>query len=401
MPQRSASAPSLTHRRRLVAALALQGTSHGIAIPVLPAYLTHELGGPVSAGIILVMLSAGAGAAANTAIGYLSDRYWSRPTIAAICALWLALGSFLMPFATQFWSALLIGVVFMSFFQIPAAQIFALGQELAEDDEAALSRVGALRIAYIMGWVAGPAIGGTLMSILPEMSDVFVVQASCYLAAAAVMHFIARVPKGPSVGTVERPGFFESLHLVPSGLWPLLIGICLLMAGDTTRAVLLPLILTDHLGAAAWEVGVAMSILPVAEVPVLLLVLAAVRRFGTRPVLIFSSLAGAIFFFGVQGADSVLQVCFAHAAYAFVPAAALSVGLFLVQKMEVKRPGLATSLVFSAQQMALFCGGLLAIAAVEGGSLTAPFYLFALFCIAASLCFARILNQKISARKYS
>ncbi len=374
----------------LFCALLIQGAMNSLIVPVLPIFLVQAISAPLYAPIVLVTTSAAVGIVVNIAIGFLSDRWLSRRRIVAFAEIWLICGALAMAAVKSYAGAILISAVFMCLYLLPSSQLFALAGTVSAGSDR-LSKIGLFRAGYIIGWMIGPAIGGLLMAADLPLRHVFLIQAAGYGILLALLPLLGEEPADGLAGKRSTQTPRAAIQGL-SGLFPLtlprslvvvLVALCSMMMGDTLRITLLPLVLDVRLMAEPWQTGLAMSIVPIMEIPALLGLTVVARFYGEKTALIVGALAGAVFYFGIDLTVAVWPAYVFSALYALLPTAVFGVGMSLAQDMLPNRLGLVTSLLFATQQIAIVVGGGLSIAIINGFGLHGPFLVFGFLCLLA------------------
>lgn len=196
--------------------VALDVLSLGITIPILPKLVESMLGGDTARAAIVFGLFSTAWALMQfifqPVLGALSDRYGRRPVI-LFSNLGLGLDYILMALAPNLWW-LFVGRVIAGI----AASSFSTATAYIADITAPEKRAeafGMIGVAFGLGFVVGPALGGLLGSIDPRLP--LWVAAGFSLANAAYGYFVLPESLPP-----EKRGPFKWKSASPLGSLQLL-----------------------------------------------------------------------------------------------------------------------------------------------------------------------------------
>lgn len=367
-------------------ALMLHALSNTLVIPILPAFLVNDIAGPSHAATQLVFVSVLSGLIVTVWTGRVVNKVAAPRTMTLIALTWLAAGSILMAVAQTYTQALVIGFVFVAAFHVPSAMLFGVLKTQVSRRQR-LSRIGSLRSTYIAGSICGPLVGGVLWAHDVPFRGILCLQALGYIVTAGVV-FWNLSPAAPSAAETATDQIAAPRALVnaPIPLTLLLCAISLLLMGDTLRVTTLPLILVENLSAPPWHVGMVMSFVPLIEIPMLLIVLAAANRFGELPVVLVGALAGTVFFTLLPLAEALWQVVALQGVYAMLRTSVMGAGMSLLFALHTGPSTSAASLQFAAQQTAVLLGSMSATYLINTMGLVLPYFAFAGCCGLALIC---------------
>lgn len=343
-----------------------------MTVPVTSIYLTDELGGSASAAAAYFAAAALVGIVVTTFVGRASDAAFSRRKIVVVTAIWLAIGTVGISRAPNADVAIAFSAIFCCVFAVPASQLFAVAREITTAEE--VNGISKLRLGYVGGWIIGPLVGGLFNATELGGRAVFEIQAAGY-AVFALAAFAVLKAERPVASAKIRTSLLATLRQSPL-LMKLSAAIALLLAGDISRIALLPIAMSERIGASNEEIGIAVSILPFVELGAILICTKIAQLWGEKLPLVLGGVAAVAYFFGLGLAGSVWEIYLLQSVYAFVPASLLGVAITFAQSLAPKHVGLSTSMVFAAQQVAVVLGSLIAVIAASilplAGAFTLP-----------------------------
>jgi DHA1 family tetracycline resistance protein-like MFS transporter len=282
-------------------AVVLDMVALGIIIPVLPRLIQSFAGGDAAAAARYIGWFAAAWALmqffASPVLGALSDHFGRRPVL-LISMFGLALDYMAMALAPNlFWlflGRLVSGVTAATF-----ATANAYIADITPPAERA-ARFGVLSVAFGIGFILGPALGGVLGDIDPRLP--FWAAAGLTLANALYGLFVLpeSLPKA-----LRRPFSFKlanpigSFALYRSSSTLLALGAVVFLyylAHQVLQSTVVPYV-DYRYGWSAKMVGVSMALVGVGSIVVQgLVVRPFVARFGERGALLFGLISGGIGF---------------------------------------------------------------------------------------------------------
>jgi SET family sugar efflux transporter-like MFS transporter len=229
---------------------------------------------------------------------------------------------------------------------------------------------------------------GSVLASVVSFRAAFVAAAALYLVCLVPLRGLATTVSGPPA----RTGVGGAL---PAGRPPTLLlafnVLCaLVLSGQTIRNTYLPLHVTTHLGGSVATFGTLMSVSPVVELVALPLAGLLAERIGPGLLIGAGLVIAAVEYSVVAASTALWQVYMAQARDACVVAVVLGLGLTYAQQLSPGRPGLASSIFFSAVNMARIVGGLLGSAGVPVLGIPHVFLLPALLCAVCAIAFVGI-----------
>ena len=279
--------------------VALDVLALGVMIPVLPTIVLGFMGGDTAGAAEMFGVFATVWALmqflCSPLLGALSDRYGRRPVILISC-LGLGLDYIFMALAPSL-LLLLVGRVISGITSATIGTSFAYIADVTKPEQRARA-FGLVGMAFGLGFVVGPAIGGLLGSVDPRLP--FWISAAACLANAAFGWFVlpeSLPPEKRMEFAWKRANPIGSLRLLASHRQ--LLGLAAVdFLGNFAHQVL-PAVFVLYAGHRyGWgemTVGLTLAFVGICTAIVQgLLIGPIVGRFGSRPALIAGLLAGAL-----------------------------------------------------------------------------------------------------------
>ena len=279
--------------------VALDVLALGVMIPVLPTIVLGFMGGDTAGAAEMFGVFATVWALmqflCSPLLGALSDRYGRRPVILISC-LGLGLDYIFMALAPSL-LLLLVGRVISGITSATIGTSFAYIADVTKPEERARA-FGLVGMAFGLGFVVGPAIGGLLGSVDPRLP--FWISAAACLANAAFGWFVlpeSLPPEKRMEFAWKRANPIGSLRLLASHRQ--LLGLAAVdFLGNFAHQVL-PAVFVLYAGHRyGWgemTVGLTLAFVGICTAIVQgLLIGPIVGRFGSRRALIAGLLAGAL-----------------------------------------------------------------------------------------------------------
>jgi MFS family permease len=365
----------------------------GVVVPVLPVYVRSfgvgyfEVGAVVSAFAVMRLV-------ANPFVGKLIDLVGERIILATGIGI-VALSSALVGLADTYWQVLVLrgaGGIGSAMFSVSAMTLL-----LASVDPALRGRaVGFYQGGFLIGGMAGPAVGGLLAGISLH-APFFFYAGTLVIAGTVGLALLGKHHRDPTVAPEPARPFREVLR--DKGYQSaLLANLAQGWSAMGVRSALIPVLVVEVLhGEPAWT-GIAFAIAAVAQTLALLPAGRFVDTVGRRPAIIGSFAVGAAIMLAIPFVTEiwvlVALLCVYGVAAAFMgtaPAAA-------VGDAAGGRGGQPVAVFQAFSDVGAIAGPLVAGILVDAFSFPAAFGSAGVLMAAASLFALRMPRTRVPAR---
>ncbi|UXI02568.1 sugar efflux transporter [Photobacterium sp. TY1-4] len=292
-------------------------------LPIMSLFLVKQLGlDPSYIGVYTVSVAV-SGMVISHRLGALSDRGVADKKLFLFGVSGIAAAAVGFSLATAFWQVLLTGVLFMGLGSASIPMILAMIRRYAESSGQDSTRINSqMRSSVSLVWIIGPALAFASVEHLGFQGNFFLAGTIAVLVGLYAWQGIsgesrhrtqpvlpALEPKTPDTAQIGRR---ETTRL-PKRVWILGMVIFLANIANSTYITSIPLYLTETLGMSTSFPGILIGLTAAFEIPVMLLSARWASRYGKRPVILCSFVLAAVFYTGLQLAETpmafvVLQV---------------------------------------------------------------------------------------------
>jgi predicted MFS family arabinose efflux permease len=335
--------------RAIAIALVLLGFTYAATIPYQSIIATQQLSMSERQFGLLIFLVGLFGTFGGLALGYLSDISKNRK----ISVLWclaagaVGFGSFaLLPNIVTFLLCMLIVYPFSgSAYALLFGTVRSIADEL--DPKQAASVNSAVRSFYAVSWIVVPALVGLFIAATARPSDSFAVAALAFvLCFGFYWHFGPSVAGNSTSAGSAAANLREAFGLVlQGGRIQRLAALALVNCVHPLIAAAFPLIITQQLGGTTAQLGVFAGLVAFLEIPIMLGVGVAVRRFPLWQVIVSGGLIHVGFLLSLTLIKSTLPLYGLALLNAAGNAVLLTQHLTYAQDLLPERPGLGSSLL--------------------------------------------------------
>lgn len=383
--------------RPLMALMLASSTASFAALGVLALFARDELGASdtgVSVSFVVVAL---AGMAVMLITGHLSDRGGVRRLLIPASLGWLGIGYAVLSGVRSYPALLVVGLVFFCAVGVPGAQMMAHARELVErdgDSAASTAVIAMMRIALSIGSFAGFGVGGLGLAYLGARSVFRIVAAVC-LGCLVLAWFLLRRYHAPTRGAPvapavprRKPGHRLAAPASATGggrreLLILAFVMVLFSSGRVMLLAQLPILMRESLHAPLQLTGLALAVPPLCELVLMPAMAFAAVRWGRGRVFLAGGAASVLYYGGLVLVTTPAQLMLLQVVYAVFGAATIMVGIDLAQRLMAGRPGAATSIYLSHENVATVSGSLVATVSVATLGHRVGFLIPGALCLAA------------------
>jgi predicted MFS family arabinose efflux permease len=335
--------------RAVAVALVLLGFTYAATIPYQSIIATQQLHMGEQQFGLLIFLVGLFGTLGSLVLGYLSDISKNRKTSVLYC---LAAGAIGFS-AFAFWPNQLTFIICMllvypfsgSAYGLLFGTVRSIANELEAEQAASIN--SAVRSFYAVSWIVVPALVGGFIAATARPSDSFAVAAlACVLCSAFYWVW------GPNVsGNATSPGtafanLREASGLIFEGARIIrLSALALVNCVHPLISAAFPLILIQQLHGTTTQLGYFAGLVAALEIPIMLGVGAAVRRFPLWQVIACGGIIHITFLVSLTLVTSISTLYFLALLNAAGNAILLTQHLTFAQDLLPERPGLGSSLL--------------------------------------------------------
>lgn len=371
------------------------GMAYSFVVPFYSMFGTIEVGMSNWMFGVFMTITSVAGIVISTALARWSDTHFSRRSILLLSCLCGALGyAGYAHVRSVLWLTVIgsvaLGIASISFAQLFATAREALGRHGIPDSEAPLY-MNIFRLLFSLAWTIGPAISAWVM-VQASYEGIFQVCAGLFLVLFVIvwLHIPARPP--PAANSVTRTPLGRVLRR--PDLLCYFLALALVFMCTTVGMMNLPLLILRTLGGDEHHIGIAFSIAPVFELPLMFWFGLLASRAHPGPlirlgVIIAVAYYGLLYFVREPWHIYPLQILSA-AMIAIVSGIAIT----FFQSYIPDQPGTATNLYSTANRLGSTAGYL------SFGTLAETIGYRAIFLVCTVLCAAAFLLLWLSREEH-
>lgn len=371
--------------RVLILANILIGVAYSFVLPFMSVFGTRGVGlGPVGLGAFMTATSLGA-IACSTVLARWSDVMLARRTVLLLGGVAGCLGYLGYAFIRSVPWLVLNGVVVLGIASITFSQLFAYARDLLTRRGVVAKDVplymNVFRLCFALSWTVGPAVAAWLMT-LADFRGLFLVASGFF--ALFVLLVVVGIPNLLPSEATRQQALAMPLRRAwrTPGLVRHFLAFTLYFACSALAMVNLPLLLLEALGGAPRDIGIAYSIAPVFELPLMLLTGALAARFPARKLILGALLLASVYYAVLSMVQQPWQAFPAQVLSAAIVAVTSGVAITFFQDFLPGQPGTATNLYATAQRIGSTTGYLCF------GLLTSSFGARGVFTCCALVCAA-------------
>ncbi|GLG02692.1 MFS transporter [Alicyclobacillus hesperidum subsp. aegles] len=342
----------------LVLAITLVGIGVSITRPYLSLFGTDVVHMSAAELGLFMCVNGIGGILASTWLGRLSDLRVAKKYIMLVAAACSALGygSFLV--IHSYLPLLIVSTVLLGLGASAFPQLFAYARETASrvPDVDATFATSSLRSFFSLAWVIGPLLGSYLLQAY-HFSGLFAATALLFVAVLAIVFWrIERRPPAGILGSQPVKSFavLRDRHIVTA-----CVSYVAVYTASSMNGLYMPLFVTKALHGSDRMVGSVVALSAGLEIPIILGLGALSARLGKRPLLLFGSFCGALYYVGAWFAQRPWEMLALQLFCATFIAISVSIGMSYMQDFMPDAPGSATALYSNTNNLGQMLGSLL------------------------------------------
>lgn len=337
----------------------LLGVAYSFVIPFSSLFGTREVGlRPMAFGLFMTTCSLGS-IVCSTVLARWSDMLLPRRSVLLIGGVAGTLGYLGYAFVRDVRLLTLIGVGLLGLASVIFSQLFAcardlLGQRDVERSELPLY-MNVFRLSFALSWTVGPAIGAWVMRVA-SFRGLYLV-ASGFFALFVLLVASALPPLTPSAETRSAAKAQPLLRTLGTpGLLAYFAAFVLYFSTGTMGMMNLPLLLVNTLGGNESQVGIAFSVAPIFELPLMIVMGVLATRMPARRLIQGALLVAVVYYVILAFVRVPAQVYPAQFLSAAIVAVTSGVAITFFQDFLPNQPGTATNLYSNAQRIGSTAG---------------------------------------------
>lgn len=337
---------------------------------------------PTAFGIFMTVTSLGA-ITLSTVLARYSDVRWARRSVLLLGSAAGALGYLGYALLRDPVLLTVVGAGVLGIAGGTYSQVFAYARELLKRDpklekDAALY-MNIVRVGFAVAWTTGPAIAAFVMTSWSFVGT-FLVAASLYFAFGVLVFL--RVPHAPPSPSAVQAAVTAPLHKIlrRPAVFGYFLAFSLYFACSTLGMMNLPLLIKRTLGESDTVVGIAYSVAPIFEVPLMIYMGVLALRFPVHQIIRLTLLLAVVYYAGLSLVDLPLQIYLLQILSALIVSVMGGLAITFFQDFLPDQPGTATNLYMNASRVGAVSGYL------SFGFLTERFGHRGIFSISALTC---------------
>jgi len=373
----------------------LLGLAYSFVVPFMSMFGTREVGmSHMGFGAFMTVTSV-SGIAISTHLARSSDTLRSRKDVLFLGGACGAIGYLGYAFVRDPLALTVIGALALGVASITFGQVFAYSRDALEHSSIEPREIpfymNFIRLFFALAWTAGPAIAAYLMTHY-SFRVTFSAAAFLYLLFCVLVALF--VPRRAPSEASRRAALAVPLSLAFKNrqLLAHFLAFCLYFCCSSMGMMNLPLLILNELHGVERDVGIAYSLAPIIELPLMLYVGVLATRIAHEKIILGALALGVVYYGGLSLAHAPSQVFILQALSAAIVAVMSGVAITFFQNYLPNQAGTATNLYSTASRIGAVAGYL--GFGVVGGELGHR----AVFALTVGLCAVALLILLVSRR---
>lgn len=374
----------------------LLGLAYSFVVPFMSMFGTLEVGmSHFGFGVFMTVTSV-SGIVISTVLARNSDSHWSRKSVLLLGGASGGLGYLGYAFVRNPLLLTAIGAVALGVASITFGQVFAYARETLELSDIERHEIpfymNFIRLFFALAWTVGPALAAYLMMHYSYRVTFSAAAFTYLLFCLLVVLFVpARAPSEASRKAAQALPL--SVAFKNKQLLAHFLAFCLYFCCSTMGMMNLPLLILDELHGLERDVGIAYSVAPIFELPLMLYVGVLATRIPHEKIILGAIALGIAYYTGLSLARAPFQVFLLQLLSAAVVAVMSGVAITFFQNYLPNQAGTATNLYSTASRIGSV-GGYLGFGVI-GGELGHR----AVFGVTVGLCAVALLILRLFRRQ--
>jgi SET family sugar efflux transporter-like MFS transporter len=386
--------------RVLLLANVLIGVAYSFVIPFLSLFGTREVGlRPMAFSLFMTTTSLGA-ITFSTLLARWSDARWARRSVLLVSGSAGCLGYLGYAFVREVQWLTLIGVFLLGIASVTFSQLFACARDSFVRRRLPVAELplymNVFRLSFALSWTVGPALAAWVMQST-GFRGLFLVASSFFaLFVGLVAGFLPHLPPTPAAREAAMAMPLSRALRVPQ-LLPHFVAFSCYFACSTMGMMNLPLLLLGPLQGSTRDVGIAYSIAPLFELPLMLWMGILAIRIPSRRLIQCVFILAVVYYCVLSAVREPWQVYPTQILSAAIVAVTSGIAITFFQDFLPSQPGSATNLYSNAQRIGSTTGYLLLGILTESVGTRGVFVACAFGCCLAVLIVVRSAARKPAA----
>lgn len=337
---------------------ALTSLSFAFILPIMSFFLIEQLQiSPAYIGIYTVC-TALSGIIYSRQLGRLSDKGISNKKLLMLTIFGITFSALSFAFITNFFHAVLVGVVFMGLGSASIPQMFAIIRRYADSTGKNSTIINSqMRSVVSLVWILGPPLAFTVVDLFGftfTFSFAAIIGCAVFIIVSLYMPNIKSVQEKNTRNVKIKPK--EKLNITI-----LTLGIIMLLANLANNIYVagMPLFITKELTLPVSLSGILLGITASIEVPVMLLSAKLAQKISKVNLLIFSFLCAIIFYSGFQFAENIYSLICLQIFNGIFFGVFVGLGVTIIQDQLPESIGAASAFYSNMMMIGSMCGGAL------------------------------------------
>jgi MFS family permease len=378
--------------RTIFISLFLIGLSAGAFMPYITVWATGILHAtPLQAGLLFVPMSV-VGVIGSFALASLSDKWGVRKPF----IVWTLVIGTVTRIPLAYTHSYTVAILLLALGVINAFSFFFayLNDLIAQkpDDQAKAGTItGTERTAFSQGFIFGPMLGAL---IIDHRGYEWLFLLTGFINLVALVWVMITLKEAPSRKKEQTSGTQEAPQSLPPALIFIFIAGLLIFAGDSGRAMYLPLYVTDTLKQSVSIVGTLFTVTSLFELVFMPLGGYLSDRIGVKRFFLIGIGCQVLYFILTSLSLPLWGLILLQVFYAFILSATMGVGIVYAQTLAPAQIGLATTSYMTSMQISSVLSSLVMGALIQVFPLPSTFYILAVFSLVAGLILMGMKQKK-------
>ncbi|HYQ04037.1 MAG TPA: sugar efflux transporter [Polyangiaceae bacterium] len=346
----------------------LLGLAYSFVVPFMSMFGTREVGMSHFGFGVFMTITSVSGIVISTLLARSSDTRWSRKNVLLLGGACGAVGYLGYAFVRNPLLLTIIGALALGVASITFGQVFAYSRDTLEHSSIERHEIpfymNFIRLFFALAWTVGPAIAAYLMTHY-SYRVTFSAAAFTYLLFCVLVALF--VPWRPPSEASRQAALAMPLSVAFKNrqLLAHFLAFCLYFCCSTMGMMNLPLLILNELHGLERDVGVAYSLAPIFELPLMLYVGVLATRTPHEKIILGAIALGVVYYAGLSLAHAPIQVFLLQALSAAIVAVMSGVAITFFQNYLPNQAGTATNLYSTASRIGAV-GGYLSFGVVGG-----------------------------------